>query len=79
VDAKSQLKLFKTLPHLSGNEGGQVCSFSRKVLLILKLYNQAIAEDAEDDKEDNRNLVSQIHKLFIKQRNTSSAPLQLIF
>jgi hypothetical protein len=53
------------------------------VLLILELYSQAIAEDAEDEDEElalfgQQPDESDLHMLFIKKRK-SSAPLPPIF
>jgi arabinogalactan endo-1,4-beta-galactosidase len=46
VNPISQFKLFKKPPRLSGKESRGVRSFSKKVMLMLELYNQATTEDA---------------------------------
>jgi hypothetical protein len=48
VNPKSQFLLFKTPPRLSGKESREVRSFSKKVLLMVELYDQTTAEDAKD-------------------------------
>jgi hypothetical protein len=47
----SQFQMSKTPPRLSGEEVRRVRSFSKKVLLILGIYSEAIVEDAEDEED----------------------------
>jgi hypothetical protein len=49
VNPKSRFQISKTLPHFSGKEVWQVCSFSNKVLLILDIYSEATAEHAGNE------------------------------
>ena len=53
ANPKNQFILSKTPPRLSGKKVCQVRSFSKKALLILELYSEAVAEDEEDDREFN--------------------------
>jgi hypothetical protein len=48
VNPKSQFLLFKTPAQLSGKESREVRSFSKKVFLMVELYDQTTAEDAKD-------------------------------
>jgi hypothetical protein len=51
VHPKSQFQMSKTPSRLSHKEVWQIRSFSRKVLLILDIYSEATAEDAEDEED----------------------------